>query len=71
MVGYVTEEVDRVKLLFKEREARLVGERDRAQQDCMEASNKWKGLEKSLDDAQTMTAVLSLQIKVLSRDQMT
>lgn len=64
MVRYVTEEVDRLKELFQERESRLTSERDKANEGYQEASRKCKELGSSLEEAESRALSLSSDLKV-------
>ncbi len=60
-VRYVTEEVNRLKDMFHEREARLTSERDKASTSCLEASARCTELEKDLENARSKLAAAALE----------
>ena len=64
MVKYVTEEVDRLKDMFHEREVRLTSERDKANASCLEASTRCKQIETALEDTTSKLASLSSEAEV-------
>jgi len=64
MVRYVTEEVDRVKSLFQEKEGRLASERDGAKEASQAATRECQVLQEQLSTAQTKLATLAAEVEV-------
>lgn len=63
-VRFVTEEVDRLKDMFQERETQLLSERDEATASCQEASTRRKDLERDLEATKLSLAAVSSEAEV-------
>ena len=64
MVRYVTEEVDRVKSLFQEKEGRLMSELDSAKETSKAAAAECKALQEELSTAQAKLATVTSELEV-------
>ena len=64
MVRYVTEEVDRVKSLFQEKESRLMSELDSAKEASKAASQECQALQEQLSAAQAKLATVTTELEV-------
>jgi hypothetical protein len=64
MVRYVTEEVDRVKTLFQDKENRLASERDSAKEGSQAATRECQLLQEQLSAAQTNLSTLTVELEV-------
>ena len=64
MVRYVTEEVDRVKSLFQEKESRLVNELDSAKEISKAAAAECQASQEQLSTAQAKLATVTSELEV-------
>ena len=65
MVKYVSDEVDRLKGMFQEREDQLTDERDRAKDSCTAMSKKIDSLNEAVQSSQAKAGSLAAELEVL------